>query len=37
MNVLQGISASPGIAIGPAFLFQRMVIQVDCHSEGDPA
>lgn len=36
MNVLQGISASPGIAIGPAFLFQRMAIDFDCCTVDDP-
>jgi phosphoenolpyruvate-protein phosphotransferase (PTS system enzyme I) len=36
MNVLQGISASPGIAIGPAFLFHRMEIQIECCTVDDP-
>jgi phosphoenolpyruvate-protein phosphotransferase (PTS system enzyme I) len=37
MDVLQGISASPGIAIGPFFLFERMEIHFDYQTVDDPA
>src|SRR4030095_15364615 len=33
-NVLQGVSAAPGIAIGPVFQFQRQEISIDKVSDG---
>jgi len=37
MKTLKGISASYGIAIGPAFLYQRAALEIECRSIVDPA
>src|SRR5512143_3874812 len=37
MKTLKGISASRGIAIGPAFHFLRADLTVNCYAVRDPA
>ena len=36
MQKVRGIAASPGIAIGPAFRFERATLQVERHTVDDP-
>ncbi len=36
MRKVRGIAASPGIAIGPAFRFERATLQVERHTVDDP-
>jgi len=37
MKTLQGIAASPGIAIGPAFRFQKTDLRFECYAVQDPS
>jgi len=36
MKTFQGIAPSNGIAIGPAFVYRRAELKIDCHQIDDP-